>query len=81
MFIRFLALLSLAGSVAWLIYEPGFEPFLAVLGAIGVAVTAFLVEKAKRTRGQQQEISAGSVGIQAGGDINIGNIQGGKNVE
>lgn len=81
-YIKLLAAITLIGSIAWVIADPGFEPVLAVVGSISALVSAFLVEKRKMRREQQQQsVSKSSIGLQAGGDVNIGNINGDKHVE
>jgi hypothetical protein len=81
-YLKLLAALALIGSISWVIADPGFEPVLAVVGSISALVSAFLVEKRKMRREQQQQsVSKSSIGVQAGGDVNIGNINGDKHVE
>jgi len=81
-YVKLLAVIALIGSIAWVIADPGFEPALVIVGSISALVSAFLVEKRKARRAQQhQSVSKSSVGVQAGGDVNVGNISGDKNVE
>lgn len=81
-FVKFLAAIALLGSIAWVIADPGFEPGLAVVGSLSALVSAFIVEKRKARRAQQhQSVSQSSTGIQAGGDVSIGNIGGNKRAE
>ena len=81
-YLKLLAAVALIGSIAWVIAGPGFEPVLAVVGSISALVSAFLVEKRKVRREQQhQSVSKCSIGVQAGGDVNIGNINGEKHVD
>lgn len=81
-YVKFLAVIALIGSIAWIIADPGFEPALAVVGSISALVSAFVVEKRNARRAQQnQSISKSSIGVQAGGDVSIGNIGGDKHVK
>ena len=81
-YVKFLAAIALIGSIAWVIADPGFEPVLAVVGSISALISAFVVEKRNARRAQQhQSISNSSIGVQAGGDVSIGNIGGDKHVE
>jgi hypothetical protein len=74
-YIKFLAAVALIGSVAWVIADPGFEPALAVVGSISALVSVFLVQKRLSKRApQHQSVSQSSIGVQAGGDVNIGDI-------
>lgn len=81
-YVKFLAAIALLGSIAWVIADPGFEPGLAVVGSLSALVSAFLVEKRNARRAQQhQSVSQSSIGVQAGGDVSIGNIGGNKHAE
>lgn len=73
--IRLLSLVALVGSVAWAFAEPGFEPYLAVVAAITAVVSTFIIDSqnSKRLR-QSQTVSEASTGLQAGGDVNVGNV-------
>ena len=74
-YLKFLAVAALIGAIAWTIYEPGFEPALAIVGALSTLLSLLIVERRKnKNAAQNQSISTSSVGIQAGGDINIGSI-------
>jgi hypothetical protein len=74
-YVKVLAVIALLGSIGWVIVDPGFEPGLAVVGSISALVSAFLVEKRNASRrDQRQSVSNSSIGVQAGGDVNIGNI-------
>jgi hypothetical protein len=74
-YVKALAAIALIGSIGWVIVDPGFEPALAVVGSISGLISAFLVEKRNARRAQQhQSVSKSSIGVQAGGDVNIGNI-------
>jgi hypothetical protein len=74
-YVKVLAVIALLGSIGWVIVDPGFEPGLAVVGSISALVSAFLVEKRNASRREQrQSVSNSSIGVQAGGDVNIGNI-------
>lgn len=75
LYIKLLTAIVLLGSIAWVIADPGFEPALAVVGSISALISAFLVEKRNARRAQQhQSVSKSSIGVQAGGDVRIGNI-------
>lgn len=80
-YLKLLAFVALIGSITWVIADPGFEPALAVVGSISALVSAFLVEKQKARRAQQyQSVSKSSIGVQAGGDVNIGGTRDDKHV-
>lgn len=81
-FVKFLAAIALLGSIAWVIADPGFEPGLAVVGSLSALVSAFLVEKRNAQRAQQyQSVSQSSVGIQAGGNVSVGDVKSNKHAE
>jgi hypothetical protein len=80
--IKLLAVVALIGSIAWLVSAPGFEPALALLGSMSALVSAFVIEKRRqRYARQQQSVSNSSMGIQAGGDVSIGNISSEKHAK
>jgi len=80
--IKFLAVVALVASIAWLISAPGFEPALALVGSLTALVSAFVVEKrSKRRTRQHQSVSSSSIGIQSGGDVNIGDINSDKDAK
>lgn len=81
---KVLAWLGLIGSAAWLYFAPDFEPVLAVLGSMSTLIALYFVEN-RRDKGQKsqpskqhQTVSRSSVGIQAGGDVTVGDIGGKK---
>jgi membrane associated rhomboid family serine protease len=81
-YLKFLAVIALIGSIAWSIVDPGFETALAVVGSISALVSAFLVERRNARRAQQyQSVSKSSIGVQAGGDVSISSISGDKHVK
>ncbi len=81
-YVKVLAVIALIGSINWVIADPGFEPCIAVVGSLSALVSAFLVDKRNARRAQQhQSISKSSIGVQAGGDVNIGNVGDNKHVE
>ncbi len=78
-YIKILSAIALMGSIAWLIVSPGFEPALAVIGSLSALISViFIQERKSRHVQQQQSVSKSSVGIQAGGDVNIGDNGGDK---
>ena len=80
LFLKFLAVVALIGSVTWFVADPGFEPGLAVVGSLSALVSMLIVEKRKAQPAQQhQSVSKSSIGIQAGGDVQIGNVR--KNMD
>jgi hypothetical protein len=81
-YVKALAIIALICSIVWVIVDPGFESVLAALGSSLTLISAFYIEKRKARREQQyQSVSKSSIGIQTGGNVNIGNINGDKHVE
>lgn len=76
-YLKVLAAVSLLGAIAWVVVDPGFEPGLAVVGSASALLALFVADRRKRLASSQQEqvVSHRSVGIQAGGDINIGSSE------
>ena len=79
--IKLLSGLAFIGSVAWFFAQREYEPAIAVLTSLSAFITAWFVErKQKRQLNQNQSISKSGIGIQAGGDVNLGSIRtSGKN--
>lgn len=80
-YIKLLATIALIGSIAWVIVDPGFESALAVIGSISALVSAILVSKRTARSHQRQSVSKSSIGVQASGDVNIGDIGGHKHAQ
>lgn len=73
--VKMLSVLLLLGSIAWMVVLPGFEPGLAILSSLSTLVGSLVVEKRKTpVKGQKQRVSGQGVGIQAGGDVTVGDI-------
>lgn len=73
--IRILAGLSLLGAIGWVYFQPGWESGLAIVATLSTLVGSFVGEKRKDPpTGQHQNVSGSGVGIQAGGDVTVGNI-------
>jgi membrane associated rhomboid family serine protease len=80
--LKILSLIALLGSIMWFIFSPGFEPGLSVLGSLSAVITAYIIHKQKSKRAEQkQSVSKSSIGVQAGGDVNIGDIEGNKHAK
>lgn len=74
--IKLLSVVALCGSIAWMVAAPDYEPALAIIASISTLVANFLIEKRKdATLNQRQKVTGDGVGIQAGGDVNVGNIR------
>jgi hypothetical protein len=74
-YLKIFACISLVGSIAWMIIIPGFEPALAMVGAISAILALFFTGRRERNNKnqQKQKVSINSSGIQAGGDITVNN--------
>jgi hypothetical protein len=80
-YMKFLAAIAVICSIAWVIANPGFESALAVVGSISALVAMFVRDKRNAQRTQQQSVSKSSVGVQAGGNVSIGDVGGDKHVK
>ena len=81
-YVKFLAVIALIGSIAWVIVSPGFESALAVVGSVSALVSAIFIQKRTELRSRQrQSVSKSSIGVQAGGDVSIGDIGGDKHAK
>lgn len=68
-----LSVIFLVVSVVWYLVEPGFEPFITLLGGLISLISYFVVEnRSKKNNNQSQKVSESSFGVQAGRDIHFG---------
>lgn len=76
--LKITAIVALLVSVAWLFARPGFDSLAAVTAAL-VAFIAALLMKKESTAGesQNQVVTNGAIGIQAGRDANVTNAKSG----
>lgn len=81
--LKLLAGLALLGSIAWYIAKPEFDSGLGLIGAIVTFLALFIAEAVvkKKTNKQKQSVSGSSIGIQAGGNVNIGTPKKDDNAE
>lgn len=79
--IKLLSGLALIGSVAWFIAQRDYEPAITMLTSFSAFVAALIVDKKQKWQANQnQSVSKNGIGIQSGGDINLGSIRkSGKN--
>ncbi len=76
-YVKLLAAIGLAVAIAWLIADPGFEPTLAIVVSLSTLISTIIVERRRVPPPQQrQSVSKSSIGIQAGGDVRIGDKHG-----
>ncbi len=73
--IKLLALAALAGSIGWFIAAPSYEPAIAILTSLSTFIGSWLVQKRRdRDSIQRQSVGSNAIGIQAGRDVAIGDI-------
>lgn len=78
--IRFLALAALLASIAWCVTAPGYEPAIAIITSLSALIGTSLAQNRRERRAMQsQKISRNAVGVQAGRDVTIGDINTLKN--
>lgn len=74
--IKILSGLAFIGSVAWLIAQRDFEPAIAAVTSLSAFIAARLGgKKPNRQANQSQNVSSEGIGIQAGGNVNMGSIR------
>jgi hypothetical protein len=75
--IQLVSIVALLVSIAWLAYRPAFDSGLATVTALAALLSSFLLNKPpiKSRTTQSQEVSSGSIGIQAGGSIHVDKIE------
>jgi len=72
--VKILAAITLVVSIGWAVVTPSFESALAVLGSLSALIATFFLARRNAQHTQQQTVSNSSVGVQAGGNVNVGNI-------
>ncbi len=74
--VKMLLGLAFLGSFAWFISAPSFESAVATVSSLGAFIGAWIGDKRLKQKGRQnQVVENGSVGIQAGGNVNVGKIE------
>lgn len=67
--------LAFIGSVAWFIATPDYEPAIASVTSLSALIAILFGEKrAKRRAAQSQSVAENAIGIQASGNVKVGNI-------
>ena len=73
--IKLLSGAALLGSIAWAIAAPDYEPVIAVIASLSAFIAAIVSDKRRKESARQRQLISGNgVGLQAGGDISVGNI-------
>lgn len=73
--IKLLSGLTFIGSVAWFIATPDYEPAIASVTSLSALIVILFGEKrAKQQANQSQSVAENAIGIQAGGNVEVGNI-------
>lgn len=69
--VKFLSVVAFFGSVAWMVHSPDYEPALACITSLSACIAVFLLNRRKEDVAQAQEVSGGSVAIQAGRNVTL----------
>ncbi|MBI3711579.1 MAG: hypothetical protein HY253_01245 [Burkholderiales bacterium] len=73
--IKILTISALLGSIAWMVHSPDYEPAVASITSLSACIAAFIVDrKRQNSAALHQSVTKGSIGVQAGGNISLGNI-------
>lgn len=73
--IKILSFVALIGSVAWFVYDPDFEPAIAIVTSLSALIATWVASKREqRSASQTQVVGENSVGIQSGGNVTAGDI-------
>jgi len=74
-FIRVLAVTVFVVSVAWFCKQRGYEPAIGVFTSLSTFISTFAPQKQSNKDAQQnQVVSDNAFGVQASGNVNIGNF-------
>jgi hypothetical protein len=60
-------------SIAWTIYKPGLDSAVAMAGTAAALLSTFFLKEDKAESKQVQNVSGGSIGVQAGRDAKVDN--------
>ena len=73
--IKLLSALAFIGSVLWFIAEPDYEPAIVAITSLSGFIFLWVKEKKNQvTPLQNQTVADSGLGVQAGGNVNIGNV-------
>lgn len=61
-------------ALAWLINKPAYDSAAAFAAAVAALLASFFLKRETKDSGQTQNVSGSSVGVQAGRDANIRDI-------
>lgn len=70
----FISFSWLALSIGWIINKPDYDSFGSALGAAIALFSSFFLKKEEGVASQSQHVSEKSVGIQAGRDVKVKNL-------
>ena len=77
--VQILSIIAFIGSVFWFISKPNYDSALSIITSLGTFfVSLYTEKKSKKQSNLRQTVSSNGVGVQAGGDINMGSIRSGK---
>jgi hypothetical protein len=83
--VKILSGMALIGSIAWYISKPDYDSAIAIITSLSASIaTISHIGKKSPKSAQSQVVAEKGIGIQAGGDIEIGDInvsQGVKDAE
>jgi len=74
LYFRLLAIVAAIVGLAWACAKPGWDSISAALAACAALFGAFLTQPPKPGNHQQQNVNKGGIGIQAGRDARVGDI-------
>lgn len=67
--------IAFVGSIAWFASKPDYEPAIAVITSLSAFIATWFSDQKQNHQGNQnQSVSKNGIGIQAGGDVNLGSI-------
>ena len=73
--LKILSFAALVGSVAWFIHIPDSEPAIASITALSTFVGLFIADRRQQqSTSMNQSVASSGVGIQAGGNVTMGDV-------
>ena len=78
--IKVLSYLALIVSLSWLFFEPSFEPLLTSIISLSTLISSYIFgnKNNEESVNQVQQVSSNSTGIQANGNVTIGDSDKGE---
>lgn len=72
---KFASFVAFVACLVWAIAKPGYDSVIAAIISFATLVGVFYTSTVGKSSSQQQKVGSGGVGIQAGGNVNVNNLE------